>query len=359
MTPHPNRLPGESVNYVTSIAFIVVHVLALGAFVVPATTTALVMLGVTYWGRVFFITAGYHRYFAHRSYRTSRAFQFILAFGGLTSAQKGPLWWAGHHRRHHRFTDTVDDAHSPIKGIVFSHVGWILSDRSNETPTEAISDFDRFPELRFLNRHDAVGPWALGITCFLVGGWSGLFIGFLLSTVLVWHSTFLVNSMSHVWGTRRFATPDSSRNNALVAVLTMGEGWHNNHHHIQSSARQGFRWWEWDPTFYILKVLSWCRVVRDLKAPHRTALATGRLSDGAFDIGMFRYHWDKAVTQGLARPPRPDAAAAEAHLVNAADEALAAADVLAAATRRADVEPGTPDPSAAVPAQPPSVDLSI
>jgi stearoyl-CoA desaturase (delta-9 desaturase) len=334
VTPHPNRLPGESVNYVTSIAFVAFHVLALGAFFVPVTSTALILLAVTYWGRVFFITGGYHRYFAHRTFKTSRAFQFVLAFGALTAVQKGPLWWAGHHRMHHRFTDTVDDAHSPIKGAWFSHVGWIMADRSNATPIEAISDFARYPELRFLNRRDFVGPWSLGIACFLIGGWSGLFIGFMASTVLVWHATFLVNSMSHLWGTRRYATPDSSRNNALVAFLTMGEGWHNNHHHIQSSARQGFRWWEWDPTYYILRILQSLHIVSDLRRPHRVALGTARLDDGAFDIGMFRYHWDKAVTQGVMHPPRPDAAEVEAEFVTVADQSLAAAEALAAATRR-------------------------
>lgn len=357
MTPHPNRLPGESINYVTSLSFFAVHVLALGAFFVPVTGRAVVLLIVTYWARVFFITGGYHRYFAHRTFKTSRAFQFVLAFGGLTAVQKGPLWWAGHHRLHHRFTDTVDDAHSPIKGVLFSHVGWICSDRSNATPHDAIADFERYPELRFLNRHDQIGAWTLGIACFLIGGWSGLFIGFLLSTVLVWHATFLVNSLSHLWGTRRFATADSSRNNALVAFLTMGEGWHNNHHHIQSSARQGFRWFEWDPTYYVLVVLSWLRIIRDVKQPHPAALATARLSDGAFDIGMFGYHWDKAVTQGVISTARPDAAEREATFVTAADELKVAAEQLAASTRRpASATTAPKAPVATSDAIPPSVD---
>jgi stearoyl-CoA desaturase (delta-9 desaturase) len=190
-----------------------------------------------------------------------------MEFGGTTAAQKGPLWWAGHHRDHHRFADTERDVHSPLKGFWWSHVGWILADRFKATNFDGIRDFARYPELRWLNKRDWVGPWMLGVACYLIGGWSGLVVGFFWSTVLLWHGTFIVNSVAHVFGRRRYDTDDLSRNSLLVALVTGGEGWHNNHHHYQASARQGFFWWEIDTTFYMLRVLSWLGIVRGLRTP--------------------------------------------------------------------------------------------
>jgi stearoyl-CoA desaturase (Delta-9 desaturase) len=261
------RAPNEHVNIRSSIPFFLLHLLPLLAFVTGVTTTALVLLAVTFFGRMFFITAGYHRYFAHRSYKLGRFTQFVMAFGGGTACQKGALWWAGHHRRHHQFSDTERDIHSPRKGFWWSHVGWILCDKYSVTDSDAIKDFARYPELRFLDRHDWIPMWTLGVTCYLVGGWSGLIIGFFLSNVLLWHSTFTVNSVAHVFGRRRYDTPDTSRNSLLVALLTGGEGWHNNHHHYQSAARQGFFWWEIDVTYYALRLLRVVGIVRDLREP--------------------------------------------------------------------------------------------
>jgi stearoyl-CoA desaturase (delta-9 desaturase) len=288
------RGPDERINKKTSIPFIALHFVPLLAFFTGVSRTALVLLAVTYFGRVFFITAGYHRYFAHRSYKLARIPQFLMAFGGTTAAQKGPLWWAGHHRDHHRYSDTEMDIHSPLRGFWWSHVGWILCDKYNDTPTDRIKDFAKYPELRFLNKHNWIGPWSLAIATFLIGGWSGLVIGFFLSTVLVWHATFLVNSLAHVIGRRRYATEDTSKNSVLIAVLTMGEGWHNNHHYHQSSARQGFFWWEWDPSYYVLRGLALVGIVKDLKRPSEAVLASNRIKDGAFDYGMFKAHWAKA-----------------------------------------------------------------
>lgn len=288
------RSPDERVNRISSVPFILIHLLPLLAVFTGVSTTALVLLAVTYFGRIFFITAGYHRYFAHRSYKLGRIPQFLMAFGGTTAAQKGPLWWAGHHRDHHRYSDTDQDIHSPLRGFWWSHLGWILCDKYNATPEDRIKDFAKYPELRFLNKFDWIGPWALGIACYLIGGWSGLLIGFFLSTVFVWHATFLVNSLAHVMGRRRYATEDTSKNSAIIAVLTMGEGWHNNHHYYQASARQGFFWWEWDPSYYVLKALSFVGITRDLKTPPELVLDSNRVREGAFDIGMFRSHWGKA-----------------------------------------------------------------
>jgi stearoyl-CoA desaturase (delta-9 desaturase) len=294
------RAADERINRKTSIPFILLHLLPLLAVFTGVTTTALVLLAITYFGRVFFITAGYHRYFAHRAYKLSRVPQFLMAFGGTTAAQKGPLWWAGHHRDHHRYSDTEQDIHSPLRGFWWSHVGWILCDKYNPTPEDRIRDFAKFPELRFLNKHDWIGPWTLGITVYLIGwavdgnGWSALLIGFFLSTVFTWHATFFVNSLAHVMGRRRYATEDTSKNSVLIAVLTMGEGWHNNHHYYQASARQGFFWWEWDPSYYALKALSWVGIAKDLRQPPELVLRSNRVKEGAFDIGMFKAHWAKA-----------------------------------------------------------------
>ncbi len=294
------RDPLERVNPVRSIPFVVVHLLPLLVVFTGVTWRAVILGVVLYYGRMFFITAGYHRYFAHRSYRMSRVPQFLMAFGGTTAAQKGPLWWAANHRHHHRYSDTQDDLHSPLKGFWWSHVGWILCDKHKATDVDRIKDFAKYPELRFINTHQWIGPWALGIASYLIAGWSGVIIGFFASTVLLWHATFTVNSLAHVFGRRRFATEDTSRNSALIALLTMGEGWHNNHHSYQASARQGFYWWEWDPTFYILTAMSWVGITRDLKAPSAQVLAANRIDAGSFDIGMFTAYWMKASRAVLA-----------------------------------------------------------
>jgi stearoyl-CoA desaturase (Delta-9 desaturase) len=251
---------------------------------------------VLYLTRMFFITAGYHRYFAHRAYTLRRVPQFIMALGGLTAVQQGPLWWAEHHRDHHRYTDTDRDPHSPLRGFWWSHIGWIVSGRFDKTDYVAIKDFARFRELRWLNEHDWVGPVALAIFSFLIAGWSGLVVGFFGSTVLLWHATFSVNSLSHLFGRRRYATSDSSRNNWLIAVLTLGEGWHNNHHHYPRSARQGFRFWEIDVSFQILRLLSALHIVRGLNEPSLAARKASRIADGNPDLGLVRHHLSRAAS---------------------------------------------------------------
>ncbi|MEZ5323046.1 MAG: acyl-CoA desaturase [Microthrixaceae bacterium] len=330
---HPNRLPGERLDPIASAPFLLIHLVPLLAIFTGITAQSILIFAVTYWTRVFFITAGYHRYFAHRAFKTSRWFQLVLAVGAISSLQKGVLWWSGHHRLHHRFTDTVSDAHSPIKGVLFSHIGWIITPEHDPTPTHAIADFAKYPELRFLDRFHHLPPIALALGCLWWGGLPGLVVGFFASTVVLWHCTFLVNSMAHLWGTRRFATPDSSRNNALVAFLTMGEGWHNNHHHMPTAARQGLRWFEFDATFAILRVLAMLRIVRDLK-PHYPALTrTARLDEGAYDIGMFQFHWDKATTKVAAATGRDDVDDVRVEFSLRADAALAAARQLGRRTR--------------------------
>jgi stearoyl-CoA desaturase (delta-9 desaturase) len=263
----------ERLNWRTSMPFIGVHLLPLLAVFTGVTRTAVVLFIVTFCVRSFFITAGYHRYFSHRAFRLGRFWQFVFAFGGTTAAQKGPLWWAANHRNHHRYSDTDRDLHSPKRGFWWSHVGWILADRYNRTEVEEIKDFSRYPELRWLNKYDWVGPWSVGVACWLIGGWSGLVVGFFASTIALWHSTFLVNSAAHVIGRRAYATDDTSKNSLMIALMTGGEGWHNNHHRYPSSARQGFRWYQIDTTYYVLRMLSWFGVVRDLRPVPRRVLA--------------------------------------------------------------------------------------
>jgi len=256
-------------EHVSNVLFVLMHLALVLVFVVPFSWKVGALALGGYGLRMWAVTAGYHRYFAHRAYRTSRAFQLMLAVLGATSMQNGPIWWASVHRRHHKHSDEPGDPHSPVvRGFWYAHVGWVF-DRSVPRPRsgENVRDLLRYPELRWIDRHDWVPLAAYGVACFLVGGAPGLVWGFVVSTLAVFHATLLINSLAHVWGTRRFETADRSRNNPLLAVLTLGEGWHNNHHHYMSSARQGFRWWEVDVTYYVLRALAWMRLVWDVREP--------------------------------------------------------------------------------------------
>ncbi len=227
-----------------------------------------------YYARMFAVTAAYHRYFAHRTFKTSRPFQLVLATLGTTALQKGPLWWASHHRHHHRFSDTEQDIHSPARrGFFWAHVGWILAPDYREVDWPRIRDFSRFPELRWLDRWHWVPFVGLCALVHFTLGFQALAWGCFLSTVLLWHGTFTINSLAHVFGRRVYETTDTSRNSFLLALITMGEGWHNNHHYYQASANQGFHWWQVDPTFWILCGLEKVGLVRDVKRapPHVVA----------------------------------------------------------------------------------------
>jgi stearoyl-CoA desaturase (delta-9 desaturase) len=216
--------------------------------------------------RMFFVTGAYHRYFSHRSFKTSRWFQFVLGLGATMTGQKGPLWWAGHHRVHHKLSDTAGDLHSVKQsGFWWAHQGWILSRNLENTQFERIKDFAKYPELQWLDRWWALPMLGLALTLWALGGPTGLVWGFFVGQVVCWHATYTINSLAHVWGSRRYATDDDSRNNLALALLTMGEGWHNNHHHYQSSARQGFFWWEVDATYYVLRGMAAIGLIWDLR----------------------------------------------------------------------------------------------
>jgi stearoyl-CoA desaturase (Delta-9 desaturase) len=263
----------DDVAYPSSIGFLLIHLACFVVLWTGITPRAAVLGVVLYFLRIFAIGAGYHRYFSHRAFRTSRAFQFCLAFVAHTSAQRGALWWAAHHRQHHKYSDTAQDVHSPVlRSFLYSHVGWIFVPRNNATNYAVVRDLTRYQELKWLDKLLYLPPALLALATWLIAGMPGLVVGFCWSTVAVWHATFCINSLAHVVGRRRYVTGDESRNNWLLALLTMGEGWHNNHHAYQVSVRQGFRWWEYDPTYYALRALSWIGVVWDLHVPPKAVV---------------------------------------------------------------------------------------
>jgi stearoyl-CoA desaturase (delta-9 desaturase) len=268
------------------LPFVFLHLGCLAVIWVGWSPAAVLLAAGLYLVRMFAITGFYHRYFSHRAFQTSRAAQFAFAALGNTAVQRGALWWASVHRHHHKHSDHEHDVHSPgLRGFWWAHIGWMTSSKNFPTRYDAIRDFARYPELVFLNRFDVVVPALFGAALYLGGAWlhrlaSGLgtsgaqiFVwGFFVSTVALLHGTLFINSLAHVFGSRRFQTPDDSRNNPLLAVITLGEGWHNNHHRYMGAARQGFFWWEIDVTYYLLKALSWSGLIWDLKPVPRRIL---------------------------------------------------------------------------------------
>jgi stearoyl-CoA desaturase (delta-9 desaturase) len=262
----PAQPAQKLIDKLSTVLTIAVHLACIGVFFVPVSRGVVLLAVGSYVVRMFAITAGYHRYFAHRSFKTSRAFQFILGLIGTMSMQNGPIWWASWHRHHHRFSDTPRDAHSPRNGGFYhAHIGWFLHGGGENPDLSNVRDLSRFAELRWLERYKWIPLVAYGVFCFVVAGLPGLLWGFFLSTIVLLHATALINSLAHVWGTRRFDTPDDSRNNAFLAVLTLGEGWHNNHHHKMSSTRQGVMWWELDIAWLILRFLGAFGIVWGLR----------------------------------------------------------------------------------------------
>lgn len=278
----PPYIPSKIPTWIKNLPFIGMHLAVFLVFLpnVHATTTAIALCIANFFIRMFGITAGYHRYFAHRAFKTSRWFQFVMGWLGGMAMQKGPLWWAGHHRHHHQHSDQEEDVHSPHTHSVWqSHVGWILSKEHEFTDWKSMHDFSRFPEIRWLDRWNWVPGICLAVLCFLIGGISGLVWGFFVSTVITYHATFCINSFTHIIGRVRYKTTDKSKNSLIMALITMGEGWHNNHHHYASSANMGFFWWEIDLSYCVLKVLAWCGLVWDLRGvPAEKLVPTANLA---------------------------------------------------------------------------------
>jgi stearoyl-CoA desaturase (delta-9 desaturase) len=246
-------------KHVTTTVFWLVQASALLVFAVPFSAGLLVLWAVSHFLRAIGLTLAFHRYFAHRAFKMNRVARFVWAFIGTAAMQKGPLWWAGHHVNHHRFADRDGDPHSPtVSGFYYAHVGWFLNDAKHdrlEATNPVIRDFSRFWEVRFLSTYFFVPPILLAGAMYLIGGMPWLVWGFCLPTVTLAHSTFAINTINHLFGTRRFDTIDESRNNLLTAIFAVGEGWHNNHHRYQRAARNGFYWWEFDPTWYVIRAM--------------------------------------------------------------------------------------------------------
>ena len=267
--------PTDRVDWVRVLPFLWVHAMCLGVIWVGWSWTAVGVAAGLYAVRMFAVTGFYHRYFSHRTFETSRGWQFVFAVLGASAAQRGPLWWAAHHRKHHRHSDTAADVHSPVHhGFAWSHMGWITAPGNFPTDLKQVPDLARYPELRFLDRFDIVVPAALAALLFALGGWQLLIWGFFVSTVVLFHCTCFINSLAHTLGRRRFPTGDDSRNSFLLALICFGEGWHNNHHWYPGAARQGFRWWQVDVTYYGLWLLARLRVIRRLRpVPERVRAA--------------------------------------------------------------------------------------
>jgi stearoyl-CoA desaturase (delta-9 desaturase) len=269
----------EEIEWFRVAPFLLLHLACLSVWWVGWSWAAVGVALATHSARVFALTAFYHRYFSHRAFKTSRPVQFLGALLGNAAAQRGPIWWAAHHRHHHRASDKPDDIHSPHQdGFLWSHMLWFMTRRNYQTDGKLVKDLLRFPELRWIDRNDFVVPVLLALGMYGLGwllefyapqlGTSGpqmLVWGFVISTVALYHVTFSINSLAHQFGTQRYETNDDSRNNFWLALLTFGEGWHNNHHHFPNSARQGFRWWEIDISYYGLYLLSCLGLVWDLK----------------------------------------------------------------------------------------------
>jgi stearoyl-CoA desaturase (delta-9 desaturase) len=265
--------PHDDIVYPAAIPFVLVHVVGFAAIWTGVTVQALWVALLLYFVRMWAITAGYHRYFSHRSYKTSRVFQFLLAFLGQSSAQRGVIWWSAVHRHHHLYSDTEHDVHSPRHhGFWYAHVGWIFNPKNAKPDYGTVRDLTKYPELVLLDKFTYTPAFLLGFAMWLLGGWPMLVVGFFWSTIVLYHCTFFINSLAHEIGSQRYLTGDDSRNNFWLALITLGEGWHNNHHHYQSSTRQGFRWWEVDISYYVLKVMSWFGLVWELRAPPKAIL---------------------------------------------------------------------------------------
>lgn len=281
----------DKVDWLRCAPFVAMHAACLAVFWVGWSPVAAGMAAFLYVARMFVITGFYHRYFAHRTFKTSRPMQAVMAVLGCTAVQRDPLWWAAHHVHHHAHSDEEQDPHSPqVLGFWKSHVGWFMTPAAFRTRESYVKDWLRFPELRWLNRYDMLPPLGLAVGLFAFGaaleerapslgtnGWQMVVWGFFLSTIVLHHGTFTINSLAHRFGSRRFATKDNSRNNWLLALLTLGEGWHNNHHHYPGAARQGFYWWEADFTFYGLKLFEALGLVWDLRPVPASALARNRI----------------------------------------------------------------------------------
>ncbi|WP_151959964.1 acyl-CoA desaturase [Acinetobacter bereziniae] len=290
----------KKIQWVRIIPFIILHVVCLGIFYVGVSWFAVTFMLLFYLIRMFSITAFFHRYLSHKTFQTSRIVQFVFVLIGTMSAQRGPLWWAAHHRYHHRFTDTEHDPHSSTYGFWYSHLGWFLNDYNFATRKEVVKDWLKYPELVWLDRFSLIIVLLTAVSIYALGEWlavvypslatSGLQLlvwGFVVSTVLLIHATLCINSLAHLYGSRDFETEDQSRNNLFLSIITLGEGWHNNHHYYAGSARQGFYWWQIDITYYLLKMMSWIGLVWGLKPIPARVYEFSKIAQSSTKVNIF------------------------------------------------------------------------
>ncbi len=282
----------DRVDWFRIIPFIAMHLMGFAVIWVGVSPIAVGVAAALYFFRMFAVTGFYHRYFSHRTFKTSRGFQFVMALIGGTTVQRGPLWWSAHHRHHHRHSDGPLDVHSPHRhGFLWSHIGWITSKSSYATRMRFVPDLAAYPELRWLDRFETVVPVVFATSIFGLGkllemyapslgtnGFQMLVWGFFVSTIVLAHCTFSINSLTHLFGRKRYKSSDESRNSFILALVTLGEGWHNNHHYYPGAVRQGFYWWEIDITFYGLKLLSYLGLIWDLNAVPRRVRESNKLS---------------------------------------------------------------------------------
>ena len=278
---------GNRIEWFKYSPYFILHAGCLAVFWVGTSKIAITLALALYLARMFFITGFYHRYFSHRAFKTSRLAQFIFAFLGCTAGQRGPIWWAAHHRHHHRLSDRPDDTHSPYQGgWIMSHAGWFMQTKNQSIRERYVQDWQRYPELVWLEKWELL-PFLLLAIGMVGAGWiigqyfpgtetsaMQLFVWFLISTVAVYHGTYTINSLCHIWGSRRFETDDHSRNNPILALITLGEGWHNNHHWYPMAAQQGLKWWEIDITYYLLRLMAALGLIWDLRSYPKSKLAS-------------------------------------------------------------------------------------
>ena len=262
----PNR---QKLNWITTIVLILLHIGAVAALFVFSwrVFAAAVFL---YWMTVALgISMGYHRLHTHRSYQIPRFLEYFFAVCGALTLEGGPIFWVATHRLHHQKSDQPGDPHSPRDGAWWSHVGWILLGETNHNNTRVLSkyapDLAKYKFYVWLNNYHWVPLTVLGVLLYAIGGLPLFLWGGCLRVVVGLHSTWLVNSATHMWGRRRFETRDDSRNSWWVALLTFGEGWHNNHHAHPTSARHGLAWYELDHSWILISVLKFFGIAKSVK----------------------------------------------------------------------------------------------
>ncbi len=263
-------------NWLDYAGYGLFHVAAIGgAAATGVSLQALLICAACYLFAMMGISIAYHRYFAHKAFKTSRAFQFVLGVWGSLAVEKGPLWWASAHRHHHRYSDTANDIHSPLhRGYLFAHSGWFLDRRIRHADFALCPEFARYRELVWLDRWNWIPVTVYAGLLYFAFGLVGLVWGFFVATVAVWHMTHLVGSILHgPIGYRRFATPDNSRNSLLLALPLLGEGFHNNHHCFPYSARCGLAWWEVDINWWVIRALAAAGLVWSVRVPPGAVLA--------------------------------------------------------------------------------------